>query len=166
MKRYVKASKDYDERGIISSEGDMTRFIKEYHVVDTAIEIANDEDYNWKYNIPESFAEFAKEKFIEIISNIPDYSDGEFTVTGDPISLVSDEIWNQLQEAAMSGDFDVDDADDEIDKELIKLYDAQAQEIDEAVAKYHGSDSSKLTDALNRIEKKYSKLFRQAGYED
>lgn len=163
MKRYVKASKDYDENGIISSEGDMTDFIHENYIIDNVIESVNDADYDWRYNTPEKFSAACKKYLTKNIAS--EIKDRGFKVKKgvEPVDLISNKIWAELKDEASSGDFDVDKADDEIDEELAKIYDAQEQEIDKAVAKYHGRE---LTDALNRIEKKYAKLFKQAGYED
>ena len=109
---YLKASKDFDEKGIISSVEDMTDFINEADLIIGVIEQVNDADYDWKYNTPEKFAKACKDYLARHIdSEVEDY--GYKIKKGlKAVDLISDEIWDALEEQASSGDFDVDACSD------------------------------------------------------
>jgi len=112
MKIYVKSSKDYEEKGIISSEGDMADFIHENYIIDNVIESVNDADYDWKYNTPEKFSAACKEYLTKnIASEIKDHG---FKVKKgvDPVDLIGKDIWDLLKKEASKGDFDVDACSD------------------------------------------------------
>ena len=105
MKIYVKAYGETDGVTIIKSVQDMTNFIHAKGLIDRAIEWANDTDKFWEYDTPESFSAYSEEWLERLITKMVD--EGDIEVIGDPISLISDEIRNELREKASSGDFDI-----------------------------------------------------------
>lgn len=107
MKIYVKSSKDYD-KGIISSEGDMTDFIHQNYIIDSVIEHVNDADYEWKYNTPEKFSAACKEYLTKHIASSIKERGFKVKKGVDPVELISKKIWKELKDEASSGDFDVD----------------------------------------------------------
>ena len=108
MKIYVKSSKDYEEKGIISSEGDMTNFIRENYIIESVIERVNDADYDWEYNTPEKFSAACKKYLTKNIAS--EIKDRGFKVKKgvEPVDLISKKIWDLLKKEASKGDFDVD----------------------------------------------------------
>lgn len=115
MKIYVKSNAELGEVPVIKSVQDMTNFIHDRGLINTAIDWANDSDKSWEYDTPETFSAYSVEWLKRLINEMVD--DGDIETVGDPISLISDEIWDELREQASSGDFDLDDdeSDDESD---------------------------------------------------
>ena len=98
--------KDGDEDiVIISTQDDMTDWIRDVDLITSVIDIANDQDYNQRYVTPESFADWSEHWLYRVLKNKVD--DDELIIPDgvDVESLVSDEIVNELREQAMSGDF-------------------------------------------------------------
>lgn len=106
MKLYVKSNAELGEVPVIKSVQDMTNFIQGKGLINTAIDWANDTDKSWEYDTPETFSDYSAEWLKKLITEMVD--DGDIETVGDPISLISDEIWNELREQASSGDFDDD----------------------------------------------------------
>ena len=82
----------------------MDQFIFENDLIAKALDYANDKDYGWEYDDPESFADFAEEQLYELI-------DKRMRSLGyscdDPEALISAKVSSILYEEATSGDFDV-----------------------------------------------------------
>ena len=100
--QYVRANTNANNT--ISTEEEMTNFIHEYNIIDRVICRVNDRDFRWEYDTPELFASAC---FNDLYDNL-EYlaNDYGFQIVGNPIDLVSNEIWDELKDQASSGDFD------------------------------------------------------------
>lgn len=98
--------KDDDEDiVVISTEADMTDWIRDTDFITRVIDIANDNDYNQLYVTPESFADWSEHWLYSVLEDMVDNDELIIPDGVDVNSLVSDEIVNELREQAMSGDF-------------------------------------------------------------
>ena len=108
MKIYVKSSKDYEEKGIISSEGDMTNFIHYHDIIESVIEHVDASDIEWEYDTPEKFAAACKKYLTKNIASEIKARGFKVKKGVEPVDLISKDIWDLLKKEASKGDFDVD----------------------------------------------------------
>lgn len=158
---YIRASKDFDENGIISSVEDMTDFINAASIIDAVIERVNDADYDWEYNTPEKFAKACKNYLTKNANKLVKDYGYKLKKDLNAADLISGEIWNALEEQASSGDFDVDACSDvygAAGRDPNKTYNsikfgnwtASGERLNEAAERYLAIGNKKSRDELVR----------------
>ena len=107
VKRPILAARAIKGSTEISTEAQMTAVIKKHDGwLDAAIERANDSDFMFEYDDPESFGGLACEKFDDLLPEFLEENDYTVPKGVDPIDLVSDEVYDSFHERAGQGDFD------------------------------------------------------------
>lgn len=110
-KRRVTASED--EVIVIHNMDEMTKYLFDTDIFTTAIEWANDSDYNFEYTTPESFSSYAWDWMIRLLEERVEEGDLVIPKGMSVEDLISNEVTDKLYEQASSGDFSPWESDED-----------------------------------------------------
>lgn len=154
----TNVSASYDDSGVISTEDEMTKFVHDNDIIGRVVTIINDKDHNWDLNTPELFAEACKIYFSKNLQKM--ISEYGYTTSGNAVDLVSNNIWNELHDEATSGDFDVDDVDEDIsepnDIDPEEWVDRHFSASKRSRSAFSPEARRKIDEELAALDKKYS----------
>lgn len=109
--RRVTASED--EVIVIHNMDEMTKYLFDTDIFTTAIEWANDSDYNFEYTTPESFSGYAWDWMIRLLEERVEEGDLVIPKGMSVEDLISNEVTDKLYEQASSGDFSPWESDED-----------------------------------------------------